>query len=133
MHHLQSHWIMCKENRCKLKEMYCRIQTNQQRCQRRGICPSKIPPSYSRVYMTSKKVRTVKIIICCYSLNRSKKHHVFVTLAFFLLCFSAACLSVPWWQSYTRLSVIIKGTPSYVIFGWDTFYSFSHPFINFVW
>ena len=68
MHHLQSHWNICKENWCKLKEMYCRIQTNvSSDVSFRGICPSKIPPSYFHVYMTSKKVRTVKIIICCYS------------------------------------------------------------------
>lgn len=56
------------------------------------------------------------------TLNGKKENYlckVFVTLAFFLHCFSAACLSVPWWQSYTRFPAIIKGTPSYVILGWD--------------
>ena len=71
--------------------MYCRRkQKCQQRCQLRKICPSKIPPFYSHIFMTTlKKVITLKTIICCYSQNRSKQHQEFVTLAFFHRCLSA--------------------------------------------
>ena len=37
----------------------------------------------------------------------------------FCLLTSAACLSMPWWQSYTYFPVIKRGTPLYVILGWD--------------
>ena len=114
MHHLQSHWNMCKENWFKLKEMYCRIQTNQQRCQLRGIWPSKSLPSYSHMYMTYKKVWTVKTIIC----NQQKTLFVCHLSIFSSLLISCMPVSTLMAIIHTLFSDN-KRTPSYVILGWD--------------
>ena len=78
MHHLQSHWNICKENWCKLKEMYCRIQTNQQRYQLRGIWPSMLlincMPTHAFIYLNKRNSIICDPWLGHYSLGILKKY-----------------------------------------------------------
>ena len=151
MHHLQSHWNICKENWCKLIEMYCRIQTNQQRFQLRGIWPSKSPPSYSDMYMTYKKVWTVKTIIAVI-LRTAAKNTMFCHLSIFssllISCMPVSALMAiihtlfsdnkrnsiicdPW-LGHCSLGILKKYLCDKSKGHWRDIYSFSHSFINLV-
>ena len=152
MHHLQSHWNICKENWCKLKEMYCGIQTNQYLCQLRGIWPSKSPPSYSHMYMTYKKSLNCENYKLLLFLEPQKKTLCVCHLSIFSsLLLSCMPVSTPMviihtlisdnkrnsiicdpWLGHCSLGILKKYLCDKSKGHWRDIYSFSHSFINLV-